>query len=207
LAYSGDLIKSCSNPTPRRPVKLLTEKLKLGLEASDPFTPKKRTLLEPDSPRIGGEDLSWEHEQDGLGGVRSGAMLTRPGDLLDDEPISPSKNGTVSTPLSSPTKTLRQKKMPEAVAALHRFAIPYLKELDSRVFNNRLGASYFPELEPADPSGQKQRGRNAQGVLWGMGTRGEYNDGKGSYIELVWSNRMATTAGRTEYKKWVRTFL
>jgi len=186
---------------------LLTEKSKLGLEASVPFTPEKRTLLEPDPPRTGGEDLSWEHEQDGLGGVRSGAMLTRPGDLMDDEPISPSKNGTVTTPLSSPTKTLRQKKMPEAVAALHRFAIPYLKELDSRVFNNQLGASYFPELEPPNPSGQKQRGRNAQGVIWGMGTRGEYNDGKGSYIELVWSNRMATTAGRTEYKKWAQTLL
>lgn len=120
---------------------------------------------------------------------------------MDDESTSPSKSAAITTPLSSPTKTVRQKRMPEAVAVLHRFAIPYLKELDSKVFNNQLGASYLPELEPPHPSGQKQRSRNAQGLLWGMGTRGEYNDGKGSYIELLWSNRMATTAGRTEYRK------
>lgn len=90
--------------------------------------------------------------------------------------------------------------MPESIAELHRIAIPYLKELDRRVFGNRLRAAHLPELAPPSPTKNK-RGKDDGGVIWGMGSRGEYNDQHDSYIELVWSNRMATTAGRTEYKK------
>jgi len=151
---------------------------------------------------VTGEDSSWEQERDELGGIRSGAVITLSGNPLNDKQKTPLKSTTVVPP-SSATKTPRQKKMPEVVAALHRLAIPYLKELDSRIFGDRLGASYLPDLDSPPPPGQKQRDRKLQGVIWGMSTRGEYNDGKGSYIELAWSNRMATTAGKTEYKKFV----
>lgn len=166
------------------------------------------------------EDISWELEQDDVGGVKSGAMLVLSRDLsegnasAEDLALKPSSSGVASTPsqnhetdmaldpsqLSSPQKTPRRKKMPEAVALLHRMAVPYLKDLDSRVFGDQLGAAHLPDIEPLPASPIKGKGRN-QGAIWGMGSRGDFNDGRESFIELVWSNRMATTAGRTEYKK------
>ncbi|KIM26004.1 hypothetical protein M408DRAFT_198303 [Serendipita vermifera MAFF 305830] len=187
------------NPSPRRRPAALngspSKSDKSGMLLSD------RIRLLSKAPKVNvpepEEDLSWEHEEDGLGGVRSGAMLIGSYDPVQDqqETLAPGD----PSPLSSSSKVARQKKMPEAVAVLHRLAIPFLKEMDRKVFNNQLGASYLPDLIPS--SGQKRRRKDDKSVIWGMGSRGEYDDGHGSYTELVWSNRMATTAGRSEYKK------
>jgi hypothetical protein len=195
--------------------------MEISLESNRPGE-RRRTLLEPDVEGPPKEDLSWELEQDESGGIRSGAMLVFPPDVLhcetpikypslqDSPPLGsqetalPTFTETSSlvpqTP-SSPQKTPRRKRMPEPVALLHRIAVPYLKELDAKVFGNQLGASYLPDLDPLSASPTKGRGRNHAAAIWGMGSKGDFNDGNGSFIELIWSNRMATTAGRTEYKK------
>lgn len=191
---------------------------------------RRRTLLEPDSAEPPRESLSWEVQEDEFGGVKLGPKIVQPSSRLSEEiarnsfaqpsstpytvsstPLSvvaerethTANNSPSKQPEDSPKKAGRTKKMPSAVAALHRLAIPYLKELDAKVFGGQLGASHFPDLEPAYTSPVKRRGRSQVGVIWGMGSKGEYDDGHGSYIELLWSNRMATTAGRTDYRRYV----
>lgn len=204
---------------PKQPIFLTpkTNETKKSLTPKSKPAERRRTLLQPDIE----EDLSWEFEQNEAGEIRSGAVLVNSqGDEgHDNENISvreqqvpgvgadtPSKTLRSGT-ISSPTKTPRKKKMPEAVANLHRIAIPFLKLLDSVVFDNQLGASHLPDLEPPPASGGKGKKRDQPGTIYGMGSRGEYNDGHDSFIELLWSNRMATTAGRTEYKKYVSNSL
>ncbi len=90
--------------------------------------------------------------------------------------------------------------MPEPVAALHRLAVPFLKELDAVVFDGGLGTKHLPDINvaaPATPSNSKRKKASSdKDIIWGMGTRGDYNDDNGSFIELLWSNRMATTGKR-----------
>jgi len=174
--------------------------------------------LEPDAEDPPKEDVSWELEQDEPGGIGSGARLVFSLDVLHCETpiqypslqdLTPLKSQEIALPTgsliprtpSSPQKTPRRKRMPEPVAFLHRIAVPYLKDLDAKVFGNQLGASHLPDLDPLPPSPTKGKGRNPAAAIWGMGSKGDFNDGNGSFIELIWSNRMATTAGRTEYKK------
>ncbi|KAG8816746.1 hypothetical protein FRC17_000205 [Serendipita sp. 399] len=199
-------------PTPRKP-KLFspskqTSPAKGSLNQNDQGSELKRAALDPDIIPEYIEDLSWEVEKSDSGGVRTQAtVIRRKSNVNDPEPpvrleeLGEMEAEEIPPNEVSPTKTPRPKKMPETVAALHRIAIPYLKQLDAKVFGNQLGASHLPDLEapPASPT-KKKRGDQI-GVIYGMGARGEYNDGNGSYIELVWSNRMATTAGRTDYKK------
>jgi hypothetical protein len=212
---------SISVPSPRKPSRLSPENK--GAPSSSPKkSERRRTLLEPDPPLPPPDENYWEIAQDPSNGAKSGAMFVKPFELVQDEDFSQSMTGyspeergtsteirgtlakesdTTGQVPSSPSKTPRRKKMPEPVAALHRIAILYLKRLDSRVFGNRLGASYLPDIDQVVSPIKKGKGKSQEGVIWGMGSRGEFDDGHGSFIELVWSNRMATTAGRTEYKK------
>lgn len=199
-----------SIPTPKQPVLLTPQSKNKG--KNTPITPnskpseRRRTLLQPD-PK---DDLSWEFEQNEAGEVRSGAILlhrsgepalTLQGPQDGDIGLTTPSKDPQTKPSSSPVKTPRRKKMPEPVAELHRLAIPFLKLLDSVVFGDKLGASHLPDPEaPAPPVGKGKR-KDQAATIWGMGTRGDYNDGHDSFIELSWSNRMATTAGRTEYRK------
>ncbi|PVG02148.1 hypothetical protein CPB86DRAFT_780569 [Serendipita vermifera] len=205
-------------PSLRKPSRL--SPIKKSAPSSSPSkSERRRTLLEPDPPSPPPDEGYWEITQDDS---KSGAMFVKPFDLAYDDSSSHlvghdhSQEQDLGTPMgatlpreedvtvqapSSPSKTPRRKKMPEAVATLHRIAIPYLKRLDSRVFGNRLGASHLPDIDQVVSPIKKGKGRNQEGVIWGMGSRGEFGDEHGSFIELVWSNRMATTAGRTEYKK------
>ncbi|KAG8825853.1 hypothetical protein FRB91_007673 [Serendipita sp. 411] len=202
-------------PTPRNPRSLSPSKqqttrpnpsLVKGLQISE----RRRTALQPDVVPEYVEDISWEVEKTDTGGIRTQATVVRRKSNVHAATSEPSvplvepadeEVEEVSELRASPSKTPRRKKMPEAVANLHRIAIPYLKQLDAKVFDNQLGARHLPELEqpPASPT-KKKRG-DQTGVIYGMSSRGEFNDGNGSYLELVWSNRMATTAGRTDYKK------
>ncbi|CAG7846195.1 HMG box-containing protein C19G7.04 [Serendipita indica DSM 11827] len=202
-----DYIPSPRKPRPLSPAKQLAEPA------------RRRTLLEPDPVD---EELKWEVQKEAESDIISGMRVmrrsighkdavdsasdvppppSRPTNALDVAGVIDSTEFDVTEAPPAPTKTPRLKKMPDAVAALHRLAIAFLKEMDAVVFKNRLGSTYLPDLEPAPAGPSKRRGKNQTGIIYGLGSRGDYNDGLGSYIELVWSNRMATTAGRTDYRK------
>ena len=208
-----DLRLYYSVPSPRNPRPLSPAKQAATVE-------RRRTLLDPDPVD---EELTWEVENADKSIVISGTKVMRrsiggkdldSGFPLDAPPLPsgvPSTTNisstnvpveladTATSPLSSTVPRL--KKMPDAVAALHRLAIPFLKEMDAVVFNNRLGSVHLPDLEPAPSGFSKRRRKDQTGVIYGLSTRGEYNDGLGSYFELEWSNRLAKTAGRASYRQ------
>ena len=115
-------------------------------------------------------------------------------------PWSPA--GTTAT--GTPSK---KGKLPVEVARLHRIGLGFLKELDKNVFGGALGSQCLPDL-PIDPSPvpetPKRKGRGRKPAdpnpIYNMGSSGYYTDGGGT-ISVIWSNRMQTTAGRTEYHK------
>lgn len=194
-----------STSTPRHPVYFTPNGKK--------STARRRTLLERDPSPVPAEDLSWEYSQEKSGAISTGAVLpslaTPSGSGVEeatneDVSIDQSKAAVESSTDNTrsnqeATKPTKPKRMPEAVAVLHRLAIPFLKELDRTVFDNGLGARYLPDLEPPpEPSASKKKGKKTvSSNIIGMGSRGEFEDGRGSYIELVWSNRMATTGMST----------
>jgi len=108
--------------------------------------------------------------------------------------------GTTATPS-------KKGKLPVEVARLHRIGLVFLKELDKKVFGGALGSQYLPNLPidpPPVPETPKQKGRGRKPAetnpIYNMGSTGHYPDDRGT-ISVLWSNRMQTTAGRTEYHK------
>ena len=123
---------------------------------------------------------------------------------------TPSKRATRTPRSTTGTTTTPSKKgkLPVEVARLHRIGLRFLKELDKKVFDCALGSQYLPDL-PIDPppvlENCKHKGRGRKPAdpnpIYDMGSIGHYPDGKGT-ISVIWSNRMQTTAGRTEYHKY-----
>lgn len=113
-------------------------------------------------------------------------------------PRSPA--GTIATPS-------KKGKLPVEVARLHRTGLFFLKDLDKKVFGGALGSQCLPDLPidpPPVPENLKHKGRGRKSAdpnpIYNMGSTGYYPDGRGT-ISVIWSNRMQTTAGRTEYHK------
>lgn len=122
---------------------------------------------------------------------------------------TPSKRATRTprTPAGTTATPSKKGKLPAEVARLHRIGLGFLKELDKKVFGGALGSQYLPELAidpPPVPHTPKQKGRGRKSAdpnpIYNMGSIGCYPDGEGT-ISVIWSNRMQTTAGRTEYHK------
>lgn len=126
---------------------------------------------------------------------------------VSEETPSKIATRTPQSPAGTPATPSKKGKLPVEVARLHRIGLGFLKELDKNVFGGALGSQCLPDL-PIDPSPvpetpkQKGRGRKPadSNPIYNMGSSGYYPDGGGT-ISVIWSNRMQTTAGRTEYHK------
>jgi hypothetical protein len=122
---------------------------------------------------------------------------------------TPSKRATRTprSPAGTTATPSKKGKLPVEVARLHRIGLGFLKELDKKVFGGALGSQCLPDLPidpPLVPDTPKQKGRGRKPAdpdpIYNMGSTGYYPDGRGT-ISVIWSNRMQTTAGRTEYHK------
>lgn len=114
---------------------------------------------------------------------------------------------TPQSPAGTPATPSKKGKLPAEVARLHRIGLAFLKDLDKKVFSGALGSQCLPELPidpPPIPDTPKQKGKGRKPAdpnpIYNMGSIGYYPDGRGT-ISVIWSNRMQTTAGRTEYHK------
>jgi hypothetical protein len=171
-------------------------------------TLRRRLTLDEVYPE--NEELSRETQVDAEGAVPSGAKAL---DAIATETETPRKRFT-GTPLSpagttGTTATPSKKgKLPVEVARLHRVGLVFLKELDKKVFGGALGSQYLPDL-PIDPlpvpDTLKRKGKGRKPAdpnpIYNMGSIGYSGDDQ-STISVIWSNRMQTTAGRTEYHKY-----
>ena len=201
-----------SVPTPRRPPPLFpsgtkNSKTRTTDEIKTPINLLRRRLtLDEVYPE--NEELSREAQGDAEGAIRSGAIVTEtetPRKRFTGTPLSPA--GTTGTTGTTATPS-KKGKLPVEVARLHRVGLVFLKELDKKVFGGALGSRYLPDL-PIDPlpapDTLKRKGKGRKPAdpnpIYNMGSIGYFDDDQ-STISVIWSNRMQTTAGRTEYHKY-----
>lgn len=138
------------------------------------------------------------------------AITTETETVVRESEETPSKRTTRSlrSPAGTSDTPSKKGKLPVEVARLHRMGLVFLKELDKKIFRGALGSQCLPDL-PIDPlpvpETPKHKGRGRKPTdpnpIYNMGSIGYYPDGKGT-ISVIWSNRMQTTAGRTEYHKY-----
>ena len=127
---------------------------------------------------------------------------------VPEEPRDTRATCTPRSATGAPATPSKKGKLPVEVARLHRTGLFFLKELDKKVFGGALGSHCLPAL-PIDSlpvsENLKHKGRGRKPAdpnpIYNMGSIGYYPDGRGT-ISVIWSNRMQTTAGRTEYHKY-----